>query len=209
MPLTSVAQSGRFDPRAREGRDEGEVLHFDLRSMFRSTRPRRARRASTTARRLALIRFDPRAREGRDTRRRGSCLSVVEFRSTRPRRARRDSNNGLADNADVSIHAPAKGATRLEIKQLRFGIVSIHAPAKGATQSGAVPRRHRQVSIHAPAKGATGATNGRALVVLFRSTRPRRARPDFVLDHIERLPVSIHAPAKGATPIDSALCPDE
>ena len=33
----------------------------------------------------------------------------------------------------VSIHAPAKGATKLLIEQLSGVVVSIHAPAKGAT----------------------------------------------------------------------------
>ena len=36
----------------------------------------------------------------------------------------------------ISIHAPAKGATKIAWPQLSFFIISIHAPAKGATQSG-------------------------------------------------------------------------
>ncbi len=56
----------------------------------------------------------------------------------------------------ISIHAPAKGATK-EIadrdKQLQ---ISIHAPAKGATlQQFLMQFIILWISIHAPAKGAT------------------------------------------------------
>ena len=36
---------------------------------------------------------------------------------------------------DISIHAPAKGATRCDSSLLRLACISIHAPAKGATRS--------------------------------------------------------------------------
>ena len=135
-------------------------------------------------------------------------MIMYKFQSTRPRRARPgrerpratprcNSSNLLAQ---VSIHAPAKGATRIEMVDINQAFVSIHAPAKGATFTAAKhidelrfqstrPRRARQtdalpsatssgVSIHAPAKGATIVT----------------AKIEF-----EQSLVSIHAPAKGAT----------
>ena len=100
----------------------------------------------------------------------------------------------------VSIHAPARGATREHRPRHRQAHVSIHAPARGATIAAKAEAEARtsfnpraregrdssglqagnfaaQVSIHAPARGATGmhiaapASNG----------------------------VSIHAPARGAT----------
>ena len=82
----------------------------------------------------------------------------------------------------ISIHAPAKGATRTypvpEYSEYNFNPrsregsdenlrllknfvckISIHAPAKGATTNSAnftfIPR----ISIHAPAKGATNTTD--------------------------------------------------
>ena len=59
---------------------------------------------------------------------------------------------------DVSIHAPAKGATIPESLKACLEYVSIHAPAKGATVP--IPLKIKvelaKVSIHAPAKGATG-----------------------------------------------------
>ena len=57
---------------------------------------------------------------------------------------------------DVSIHAPAQGATK---GTLRFDLqdgVSIHAPAQGATNIKLFTgHRKLKVSIHAPAQGAT------------------------------------------------------
>ena len=77
----------------------------------------------------------------------------------------------------ISIHAPAKGATkygakgekrqkfqstlpRRERRQLQHNCVggyfiSIHAPAKGATSETALEQIMQDISIHAPAKGAT------------------------------------------------------
>ena len=76
--------------------------------------------------------FNPRAREGRD-----DSINVIDFFFR------------------VSIHAPAKGATRFLTDGSHGRKVSIHAPAKGATK--AAPRVYvgEPVSIHAPAKGAT------------------------------------------------------
>ena len=55
----------------------------------------------------------------------------------------------------ISIHAPAKGATRKVIGcTVIFGI-SIHAPAKGATKGLFISSLNIGISIHAPAKGAT------------------------------------------------------
>ena len=148
------------------------------RLMFQSTLPRRERRSADNVRRSA-----------RDL-----------FQSTLPRRERRlDSSHPVCPD-DVSIHAPAKGATADAWHAYAGYKVSIHAPAKGATRtmsrltdatSGFNPRSREGsdvraagryaacsgVSIHAPAKGATPLPN--------RSSDPSE--------------VSIHAPAKGAT----------
>ena len=85
----------------------------------------------------------------------------------------------------VSIHAPARGATRRRCLPrhllLRFNSrtragcdtitycswhngthVSIHAPARGATNSDLDYSLFNYVSIHAPARGATVYINSRA-----------------------------------------------
>ena len=102
----------------------------------------------------AMYNFNPRSREGSDS----GC-------------------GGNLPHQDISIHAPAKGATSLCCCQAVCCAISIHAPAKGATQS----RRKR-------AEGD-----------LFQSTLPRRERPDAAAPILAGKNISIHAPAKGAT----------
>ena len=100
--------------------------------------------------------------------------------------------------------------------------ISIHAPAKGATSGknysariwkfqSTLPRRERQVrsqqystektiSIHAPAKGATSLHSPRSpLYAEFQSTLPRRERHVTGFPRLFAIDISIHAPAKGAT----------
>ena len=56
---------------------------------------------------------------------------------------------------EISIHAPARGATQnLCLLVLADGI-SIHAPARGATDGLAYVQNAASISIHAPARGAT------------------------------------------------------
>ena len=77
-------------------------------------------------------RLDPRPREGGDPRARGR-----------------------GGRLDVSIHAPARGATEQLSTSRRPVNVSIHAPARGATFRYRRSPRAGAVSIHAPARGAT------------------------------------------------------
>jgi len=55
----------------------------------------------------------------------------------------------------VSIHAPARGATFFFAVAPKLGLVSIHAPARGATCEESPVAAACSVSIHAPARGAT------------------------------------------------------
>ena len=114
---------------------------------------------------------------------------------------RGDLANGLVcTDENVSIHAPARGATwryrkrnsswdcfnsrpcergdiASDCKAIYSLPVSIHAPARGATHMRTISAAWREVSIHAPARGAT-----------FSPQKNKRLRC-----------VSIHAPARGAT----------
>ena len=76
--------------------------------------------------------FNPRSREGSDYNSR-YCYCV----------------------ANISIHAPAKGATVPHLSEHYRIAISIHAPAKGATQYNTREMSRLIISIHAPAKGAT------------------------------------------------------
>ena len=78
------------------------------------------------------------------------------FQSTLPRGERPGALLGLGAALDISIHAPAWGATaQIDV----FGVVhtgiSIHAPAWGATAVHVPGDLIHPISIHAPAWGAT------------------------------------------------------
>ena len=99
--------------------------------------------------------FNSRAREGRDPNRREPALYCHRFNS-RAREGRDAILFPPQDGLDVSIHAPARGATLRASGALQScAYVSIHAPARGATIRPQNPFRLQSVSIHAPARGAT------------------------------------------------------
>jgi len=99
------------------------------------------------------------------------------FQFTRPRGARQQPEV-VAPQDEVSIHAPARGATPVDQHDFAPPGVSIHAPTRGATTSLSFPISLRR----------------------FQFTRPRGARRDRRVDHRPvQQPVSIHAPTRGAT----------
>ena len=135
------------------------------------------------------------------------CSNFVKFQSTLPRGERLAQYVIYYNHRNISIHAPARGATTGARSDSGNCTISIHAPARGATQ-----HRHRthhsqhnfnprsregsdptsspfsppiKISIHAPARGAT-------VFARFFSTL---------------YTISIHAPARGATSILSKIHP--
>ena len=181
-----------FNPRARAGRDKGQIMKR-LSELFQSTRPRGARqrlgyrfiwrlvsihapaRGATVHRWLSgyYESFNPRARAGRDEIDQ-STSATLTFQSTRPRGAR------LADFFDGL-----------------FTVVSIHAPARGATIAQLSGRARRSFNPRARA-GRDRLYRATRSWMTFQSTRPRGARLNF-LQKISGSSVSIHAPARGAT----------
>ena len=105
------------------------------------------------------------------------------------------------DDLEVSIHAPARGATYQRRRYcsrswfqstpprggrqpttsipFRSSNVSIHAPARGATNSAGVFFGYALVSIHAPARGATVVSGMATTESPFQSTPPRGGRHRF------------------------------
>ena len=63
------------------------------------------------------VRFNPRARNGRDFNASRVVPVAPEFQSTRPQWARRVGRAFDSYNVEVSIHAPAMGATRRSPKE--------------------------------------------------------------------------------------------
>ena len=62
---------------------------------------------------------------------------------------------GRIGYSDVSIHAPARGATKFQTGMFYASVVSIHAPTRGATYQYLEWVQSKRVSIHAPTRGAT------------------------------------------------------
>ena len=62
---------------------------------------------------------------------------------------------GRIGYSDVSIHAPARGATIAYCTGTENVVVSIHAPTRGATYGRLAAPAGEVVSIHAPTRGAT------------------------------------------------------
>ena len=80
--------------------------------------------------------FNPRSREGSDHRlcKIRTCQTI--FQSTLPRGERRICGTMLCSDVNISIHAPARGATTMSYKLMQNIRISIHAPARGATKAG-------------------------------------------------------------------------
>ena len=150
-----IAEEMSFNPRTRVG--------CDLRPASRSRSP-----AS----------FNPRTRVGCDAANAAGKRSRMRFQSTHPRGVRRAGNLREGAGTQVSIHAPAWGATG--------GAVPVIARYPGFN-----PRTRVGCDWH-----GYGGTSGRSCF------NPRtRVGCDAVLDSLTeaRVWVSIHAPAWGAT----------
>ncbi len=122
-------------------------------------------------------RFNPRPRAGGDAMAASTTALTVLFQSTPPRGGRLQTRSYHKGGRYVSIHAPARGATK---------------GAQGGSYVG-------KVSIHAPARGATAVFAAERLFDKFQSTPPRGGRRGARVPFPRRRRVSIHAPARGAT----------
>ena len=171
-------------------------LHRTQHDRFQSTLPRgeRPSRLLVTA---IEQNFNPRSREGSDPR----YVDVIVDRW-------------------ISIHAPARGATRRAESGRHVRNFNPRS-REGSDSDGELVDLLKEISIHAPARGATIYTGGLAKVTLFQSTLPRGERhhkkfqillflyfnprsregSDYKgLRHQQRTCcISIHAPARGAT----------
>ena len=101
--------SAGFNPRSRAGSDFNDFISSINANLFQSTLPRGERLYTQILIEVEKC-FNPRSRAGSDF--------VV---------------NPAPVSGNVSIHAPARGATLTKVSVLAIVIVSIHAPARGAT----------------------------------------------------------------------------
>ena len=143
-----------FNPRSREGSDHPAGCNPDGECGFNP----RSREGSDVLQEwhwTGMRRFNPRSREGSDLFARVFRIRIKGFN---PRSREGSDDTGFVytgQSLEVSIHAPAKGATAVYGKAPCFIHVSIHAPAKGATTFHSWPDTSRR---------------------MFQSTLPRRER---------------------------------
>ena len=188
-----------FNPRSRVGSDAGMMCPFNPQPSF-----------------------NPRSRVGSDCPR-GSCAPTRhQFQSTLPRGERRCANCATGGSMNVSIHAPAWGATKPVGTKYSTYWVSIHAPAWGATLQQRQALRYLcgfnpRSRVGSDGRGRVWAgvgcrfnprsrvgsdtipTGMAPLLSRFQSTLPRGERPGQQGAWRGDIHVSIHAPAWGAT----------
>ena len=81
---------------------------------------------------------------------------------------------------DISIHAPARGATSDNRKHYSTDSISIHAPARGATPPIFLQIVGDIISIHAPARGATDILVSEIIFDQYFNPRSREGSDFFV-----------------------------
>ena len=136
-----------------------------------------------------------------------SFVGNGQFQSTLPRGERLNSLYPSVMIDNISIHAPARGATDFANGTATITNISIHAPARGATQEKSrgnpnylqfqspLPRGERRFYLVHFAE-----------VTEFQSTLPRGERPVQPVWSFRICVISIHAPARGATRQELLLC---
>ena len=143
-----------FDPRSRMGSDasggtsQRSIAGFDPRSRMGSD-------YNEMAQMIAAECFDPRSRMGSDAVLVSARYARGEFRSALPHGERLDGRRRRTPARNVSIRAPAWGATPQRDLEQVIDAVSIRAPAWGATLGMEDQAYGGPVSIRAPAWGAT------------------------------------------------------
>ena len=83
------------------------------------------------------------------------------------------SDRRIRQMAEISIHAPAKGATTLmSRKKVRHGNFNPRS-REGSDATGAAKSAKKVISIHAPAKGATIVSLTEILLTIYFNPRSR------------------------------------
>ena len=147
-----------FYPRSRKGSDVQEPK-TDIYLEYFYPRSRKGSDIKDWEVLSRLLDFYPRSRKGSDVGKNFLELGLVKFLSTLPQGERRGTQEGRIHVLDISIHAPARGATN----------------------SSSLSRECRAISIHAPARGATGSRQSHfPNASRFLSTLPQGERPSFI-----------------------------
>ena len=130
--LTITLVAGGFNPRPRTGSDLPPRRR--PKRMWVSIHAPHGERPSTAMMNWWTKSFNPRPRTGSDAQ---GATGEAHHRSFNPRPRTGSDRLGYVEEEDedeVSIHAPARGATVSIDHDFVFALVSIHAPARGATR---------------------------------------------------------------------------
>ena len=168
----------RFNPRPRTGGDTAANFADYLQAVSIRAPARGATAATVWGVTLNLFQSAPPhgGRLGVET----STEESQEFQSAPPHGGRHRHTGRVRRLDDVSIRAPARGATGVPLPLCETAPVSIRAPARGATPCGEVSDDLDVVSIRAPARGATPAQRQGKKEDLFQSAPPHGGRPRVV-----------------------------
>ena len=175
----SGCHAGNFNPRSREGSD---LIGFPIW--------------------ISAIYFNPRSREGSDC---SLCLSCFRFQSTLPRRERPEKPKSVIYMREFQSTLPQRERHVFRTESDSRQDISIHAPAKGATGrsrvGAAAPRyfnpRSREGSDHTQRECHTWQP-------CHFNPRSREGSDVLRVSSVIRVnTISIHAPVKGATQIAS------
>ena len=100
---------------------------------------------------------------------------------------------------DVSIHAPARGATPRHGRRVALYAFQFTRPQEARQDHPQQVKRHRRFQFTRPQEARHHVTRIRIPENLFQFTRPQEARHETRRDIAATQAVSIHAPARGAT----------
>ena len=138
---------------------------------------------------------------GSDRRPSAISLSKPGFQFTLPRGERPGLQGRVRRRRQVSIHAPAWGATCGSRAPRPQSYVSIHAPAWGATTAPARPQAPRRCFNSRSRVGSDNRLSRFPSFIDGFNSRSRVGSDTLIFPPLLRRGVSIHAPAWGATPL--------
>ena len=160
---------------ARGATDQGDGLTARGKG-FQSTRPRGARRVAGRHPPVYSAFQSTRPRGARHGRRQ-RVYAIGAFQSTRPRGARPPACHATPTGGCFNPRAREGRDFDLLDLILRYQVVSIHAPARGATKQEKQNIVSKLFQSTRPRGARRGKSVDRVSYVTFQSTRPRGARP--------------------------------
>ena len=186
-----------FNPRSREESDD-EYEQYTLFSVaFQSTLPR-GERLYKCSWQLLHEYFNPRSREGSDYSADCSDLSDGYF-NPRSREGSDINDANGSEGVSISIHAPARGATRFNYAIYFCFYISIHAPARGATRTYGRGSSSDNNFNPRSREGSDVTNVEKEFSSHYFNPRSREGSDDDFIIKWRSIFISIHAPARGAT----------